>query len=302
MRYLSGKRPFRDRQIQVGKQVGNMTTLAANPPRTLFRRAAAIIAVAATAFLAACESMGVGTAPVPPPPEIGLYELRTYTATEGKLAALDSRFRDHTISLFRKHGMTPIAFFHVQPPAGQPADNRLIYIMGYKDRAARDASWRAFAGDLEWTTVYAASQKDGSLTSKIENVFLTATDYSPKLNMSGSLSPRLFELRTYTANPGKLELLHNRFRNNTLRIFAKHGMGSYLYWRPTGGQPGWENRMVYLLDFPTQLARNSAWAAFSADPEWQKVAADSQKAGPILASPGGVVSVQLVPTDYSPLK
>ena len=279
-----------------------MTTIAAKTPRAFFRRAAAIIAVAATTFLAACESMGVGTAPVPPPPEIGLYELRTYTATEGKMAQLDARFRDHTIKLFRKHGMTPIAFFHAQAAANQPADNRLVYLMGYKDRAARDAAWRTFAADPEWTSVYAASQKDGSLTSKIENVFLTTTDYSPKLNMSGSGAQRFWELRTYTANPGKLENLHNRFRNNTLRIFAKHGMGSYLYWRPTGGQPGWENRMVYLLDFPSKAQRDSAWAAFSADPEWQKVAADSQKDGPILISPGGVISVQLVPTDYSPLK
>src|SRR5262249_17036349 len=87
------------------------------------RRAAAIIAVVATAFLAACESMGVGTAPVPPPPEIGLYELRTYTASPGKMAQLDARFRNHTIGLFRKHGMTPVGFFHVQapaPPTGAP--------------------------------------------------------------------------------------------------------------------------------------------------------------------------------------
>jgi hypothetical protein len=259
----------------------------------------AIIAVAATAFLAACESLGTAAAP---PPEIGLYELRTYTAAPGKMSQLDARFRNHTIGLFRKHGMTPIGFFHVQAPPNQPADDRLIYIMGYKDRAARDNSWRTFAQDPQWTSVYAASQKDGSLTSKIENVFLTTTDYSPKLDMRGSGATRFWELRTYTTNPGKLENLHSRFRDHTLRIFAKHGMGSFLYWRPTGGQPGWENKMVYLLDFPSQPQRNSSWAAFSADPEWQKVAADSQKGGTILTSPGGVVSVLLVPTDYSPLK
>lgn len=277
-----------------------MTTLAANPPRTLFRRAAAIIAVAATAFLAACETMATSPTAVPAW-DIGLYELRTYTATDGKMAELDARFRDHTIRLFRKHGMTPVAFFHVQTAAGQPADNRLIYLMGYKDRAARDAAWRAFATDAEWTNVYTASQRNGSLTSKIESVFLTTTDYSPKLDMSSGVNARLFELRTYTTNPGKLETLHSRFRDHTLRIFAKHGMGNFLYWRPVDGQAGWENKMVYLLTFPNVAARSSAWAAFSADPEWQKVAADSQKDGTILASPGGVVSVQLVPTDYSPL-
>ena len=79
-------------------------------------------------------------------------------------------------------------------------------------------------------------------------------------------------------------------------------MTSILYWRPADGQPAMENKMVYLLAFPSVAARNASWSAFSADPEWQKVAADSQKDGPILISPGGVVSVQLTPTDYSPLK
>jgi len=283
-----------------------MTMLAGAAPaprHTLFRRAAAIVAVAATAFLAACESLGVGAAPVPPPPEIGLYELRIYTPAEGKEAELDARFRDHTIGLFRKHGMTPVGFFHVKTAANAPADNRLIYILGYKDRAARDASWRSFAGDQDWINVYAASQARGPLTTKIENTFLTATDYSPKLDMSGvSLSPRLFELRTYTVNPGKLENLHTRFRDHTLRIFAKHGMTNYLYWRPAADQPAMNDKMVYLLAFPNQEARNESWKAFGADPEWKTVSDNSQKTGPMLASPGGVVSIQLTPTDYSPLR
>jgi len=278
-----------------------MTVLAV-PRHSVFRRIAFAIAVAGTALLAACESIGLGTTPPFSTPQIGLYELRTYTAAEGKMAALDARFRDHTINLFKRHGMTPIAFFHPVVAPGQPADNRLFYLMGYKDRATRDAQWIAFADDPEWKQVYADSQKNGSLTSKIENIFLTTTDYSPRLNTDAAMYARLFELRTYTTNPGKLEDLHSRFRDHTLRIFAKHGMTSLLYWRPTGGQPTMENKMVYLLAFPSVAARNASWTAFSADEEWKKVAADSQKNGPMLISPGGVVSVQLTPTDYSPLK
>jgi len=284
-----------------------MTTLAAArsaPRHTLFRRAAALIAVTATAFLAACAGLGVGTGPLPPPPEIGLYELRIYTAAEGRKNELDSRFRDHTLRLFRKHGMTPIGFFNVKTAPDAPRDNRLFYIMGYTDRAARDAAWRSFSADQDWVSVYAASEARGSLLAKApESIFLTTTDYSPRLDMgSGPLAPRLFELRTYTVNPGKLENLHTRFRDHTLRIFAKHGMTNFLYWRPAEGQPAMENKMVYLLAFPDIEARTTAFRNFSADPEWQKVAADSQKDGTILASPGGVVSVQLEPTDYSPLK
>lgn len=279
-----------------------MTTLAASrPTRSLFRRAAVVLAAAAASLLSACETMGASDSN-PPSPAIGLYELRTYTAAPGKLAALDARFRDHTITLFQRHGMTPIGFFHVATAAGQAPDNRLIYVMGYKDRAARDAAWTAFANDPEWKQVYADSQKDGSLTSKIENVFLSATDYSPKLNLTPAPGIRHFELRTYTVMPGRLEDLHTRFRDHTLRIFAKHGMTNFAYWRPVADQPTMTDKMVYLLAFPDQAARNAAWAAFGADPEWKTVSDNSQKTGPMLISPGGVVSVQLTPTDYSPLR
>jgi len=278
-----------------------MTSLA-QPRSTLFRRAAVFAAVAAAAFVSACSSMSNASDPTPASPNIGIYELRTYTAAPGKMAELDARFRDHTISLFQKHGMTPIGFFHVAPQPNQTLDNRLIYVMGYKDRAARDAAWTAFANDPEWKQVYADSQKNGSLTSKIENVFLNPSDYSPKLNLKPSTTPRLFELRTYTVTPGRIEDLHTRFRDHTLRIFAKHGMTNYLYWRPVADQPAMNDKMVYMLAFPNQEARNEAWKAFGADPEWKTVSDNSQKTGPMLISPGGVVSIQLTPTDYSPLR
>jgi hypothetical protein len=199
--------------------------------------------------------------------------------------------------------MTPIGFFHVAPTPGQTLDNRLIYVMGYKDRAARDAAWKNFAADQDWQQVYKASEANGALLAKApESTFLSAADYSPKLNLTPSKASRHFELRTYTVMPGRLEDLHSRFRNHTLRIFAKRGMTNMLYWRPVADQLAMTDKMVYLLAFPTQAARNAAWAAFSADPEWKKVADDSQKTGPMLASPGGVVSIQLTPTDYSPLR
>ena len=264
-------------------------------------------AIGLIAGLAALASASCATAPAadtPATPEIGLYELRIYTPAEGKKAALDARFRDHTVGLFRKHGMTPIAFFHATPPANQPADDRLFYIMGYKDRAARDAAWQAFAQDPEWRSVYQASQADGSLTAQggIASTFLTATDYSPALNMTSAATPRLFELRTYTSNPGKLEDIHNRFRNHTMKIFTRLGMTNVLYWRPVDGQAGMENKMIYLMAYPNAAARGQAWRDFINDAEWKTVSTESEKNGALLANPGGVVSVQLTPTDYSPLK
>ena len=271
-----------------------MNTLAQSRLGKFFRHAAAIIIVAATALLPVRAISGESLSP---PPQVGLYELRVYTAADGKMPELDARFRDHTISLFRKHGMTPIAFFHPE----NPDDNRLIYLMGYKDRAARDAAWTAFASDPEWSAVKRASEANGALTTEIESLFLMPTDYSPALDLRPATPPRYFELRTYTTNPGKLENLHSRFRDYTLGIFRKHGMTNMLYWRPGADQPGMENKMIYLMAYPSKDARNSAWAAFAADDEWKKVAADSQVDGPILAATAGVVSIEMKPTDYSPL-
>ena len=278
-----------------------MTTLTvASPSRpSMLRRALGLVAVASALVLSACASVSSKPATGP---DVGLYELRTYTAAPGKMAELDARFRDHTIGLFKKHGMTPIAFFHVYTAPGAPADDRLIYLMGYKDRAARDAAWKAFADDPEWKQVYADSQKNGSLTTKIENIFLNTTDYSPKLNLTASATPRHFELRTYTANPGKLENIHDRFRNHTMTIFKRLGMTNMLYWRPVADQPAMTDKMVYLMAYPSPAARTTMWQTFAQDPEWKTVSTESEKNGPLLKAPGGVASIQMTPTDYSPLK
>jgi len=57
--------------------------------------------------------------------------------------------------------------------------------------------------------------------------------------------------------------------------------------------------MVYLLAFPSEAAMRAAWAAFRADPEWQRVREASERDGRLTAR---VESVTLAPTDYSPLQ
>src|SRR5512132_3418365 len=86
----------------------------------------------------------------------------------------------------------------------------------------------------------------------------------------GSLAPDsgAFELRTYTAAPGKLEALHARFRNHTNRLFAKHGMKIVGFWVPSDKDKGADNTLVYLLAFPNRAAREKAWDDFRKDPVW----------------------------------
>ena len=107
-----------------------------------------------------------------------VFELRTYTASPGKLDALNARFRDHTVALFKKHGMEVVGFWMpIDKDAG--AGEKLVYVLARRSRAAADASWNAFRADPEWVKVKADSEKDGGLTVKIESVFLAGTDYSP---------------------------------------------------------------------------------------------------------------------------
>jgi len=99
------------------------------------------------------------------------FELRTYTVREGSsIDLLHTRFRDHTNALFKKHGMTIIGFWQ---PVAKP--DSLIYILAYKDAAARDAAWAAFNADPEWVK----TRTDIQVNVQVENIFMSATDYSP---------------------------------------------------------------------------------------------------------------------------
>jgi hypothetical protein len=106
-----------------------------------------------------------------------VFEMRTYYAHPGKMEALHARFRDHTNKLFVKHGMTLIGFW--SPLDAKEADHKMVYILAYPSKEAREKSWQAFQNDPEWKAAKAASEKDGPLVAKVEVQFLKATDYSP---------------------------------------------------------------------------------------------------------------------------
>lgn len=122
--------------------------------------------------------------------------------------------------------------------------------------------------------------------------------------MSTSIAPattrddRVFEIRTYTVAPGQLPALNRRFRDNTVRIFAKHDMTSIGYWTPLDTARA-ETTLIYVLAHPTREAARKSWADFSADPEWKTVRASTEAEGLKVLK---VESVFAAPTDYSPIK
>ena len=103
------------------------------------------------------------------------YARRIYTAGEGKLDALNARFRNHTLKLFEKHGMTSVGYW--TPSEKETKENperKLYYVLSYPSREFRNAAFKAFGADPEWQAAYKESEKDGRLAVKVESQFLHA--------------------------------------------------------------------------------------------------------------------------------
>ena len=231
-------------------------------------------------------------------PEPRVFELRTYHASEGKLEALQTRFRDHTTALFEEHGMTNVGYWIPTDNSG----NTLIYLLSYPSKEARETSWKNFKDDPDWKAAYKASIKDGKLVAKIDSLFLKKTDFSADFAKAEGPA-RLFEMRTYTTAEGMLPILHKRFREHTCELFKKHGMTNLGYFELLEGQENAENLLIYFLAHKDEEAAKESWGLFRSDPEWENVAAASvvEAGGPILVE-NGVQSQMLKATDFSPIK
>jgi NIPSNAP len=134
----------------------------------------------------------------------------------------------------------------------------------------------------------------------LRNLLLTAIVLGAGLPASGTQPAKaddtmVYELRTYTAAPGKMEALQKRFRDHTVQIFEKHGMKNVGYWVPEKHP----DTLVYILAHKSHEAASKSWKEFRDDPEWKRVRHESEKDGSLTTK---VVSVYMTPTDFSPMK
>jgi len=223
-----------------------------------------------------------------------VYELRIYTTAKGRLPALHKRFRDHTMALFKQHGMTNVIYT-------TPVDkkNTLVYLLKHDSVEARNKSFAAFRDDPTWKAVFKESRKDGKIVIDVDSTLLKPTDYSPP-KFSKAKKGWVYELRTYTTHKGRLPALQKRFRDHTMKLFKKHGIHNVLYTTPLDDQRK-DNTLIYLIAHKSRKSARKSWKAFGADPEWKRVRKESVADGPILIK-GGVKRMFLKPTDYSPVK
>jgi hypothetical protein len=227
------------------------------------------------------------------------FEIRTYYSPPGRLDDLHARFRNHTMKIFTRHGIENIAYW---VPVDN-TENKLVYLLGYPSREAREASWKAFFADPEWKEVAKKTEANGRIVSKVEIAFYQTTDYSPAIRIGDASHGGVFEQRIYTTPTDRLPNLDARFRDHTLDLFTKHGMRNWGYFHKMADQPGASTNLTYFLTHKSKDAAKASFDAFRQDPKWIAAKAESEKVGGgSLTVQDGVKSVFLVPTDYSPTK
>ena len=128
-------------------------------------------------------------------------------------------------------------------------------------------------------------------------LFLLAFGLAALVPSTPAAAAPVYELRTYTTLPGRLDALLARFRDHTCKLFEKHGMVNVGYWVPLDAKDGAGDKLIYLLEYPSREAATASWKAFGADLDWQKARTASEVSGKIVAK---VESVFLAATDFSP--
>jgi hypothetical protein len=87
-----------------------------------------------------------------------------------------------------------------------------------------------------------------------------------ELSRNVGADARCFELRMYTATGerGDIDDLHQRFREEEVAIFEKHGAEVVAVWQRLDDP----NTLVWMLAYRDRAHRDQVWTAFAADPDW----------------------------------
>ncbi len=229
-----------------------------------------------------------------------LYELRKYEVMPGKVPALLNRFSSFVIHKWNEYGLRLVGFW--TPEIGGH-NQQIIYIWGwesYEERVQKLGPWRA---DPERAKKWAETQRDGPLVRRGHNLLMEPTDFSqldravPYGTDVASRKPYVFELREYEATPDRLPDVVQRFRGFTVDAFARHGFRQVGYWTPCLG--GHDHQLIYLLAWESVEERNRLFQAFRADPDRQRVFAESEQHGQIVER---VSNLMMNPTPFSPMR
>ena len=104
-----------------------------------------------------------------------IYEMRVYHCAPGRLPALNHRFETITLDFWNKYGIEQVGFWTTLVG---PSNQALTYMLRWESLAERERKWNAFASDADWVAQRAATEAEGIIVERIENMFLNPTAYS----------------------------------------------------------------------------------------------------------------------------
>lgn len=229
-----------------------------------------------------------------------LYELRKYEVMPGKRPALLDRFGSFTVHKWKDYGFRLVGFW--TPDIGG-MNNQVIYIWGWESFEERMKTFSAWRADPERAKKWAETERDGPLVRRVNNLLMEPTEFS-HLDKgiaygpdAAGRAPYFFELREYDAMPGKLSALVHRFGSFTINGFKRHGFRQVGYWLPRMG--GHDHRLVYMLAWESYEERTRRFEEHRADPERQRVFAESERDGPLVEQ---VATTMMEPAAFSPMR
>ena len=226
-----------------------------------------------------------------------LYELRHYqTPDMSSMGALVGWFGESVVPEWQARGMRVVGCW----TAAIGAQPRFTTLLAYDDANQRMQQFGDFRQSEAWRQIEErAFTGNVGLVAGFDTALLTATPYSPDpFQFMHADTPGVFEERIYRGVSTRgFAAVNRRFNDHTVRIFARHGIVPVGFWRVEVGadQPS----LYYLVRFDNLGEYDPKWGAFRADPEWQKVRAESERDGNILRR---ISSTILTPTAFSPMR
>jgi hypothetical protein len=101
------------------------------------------------------------------------------------------------------------------------------------------------------------------------------------LSFLEEMSFMLYELRIYHVVPGRMQAILDRFRDDTISIFAKHNMKVTEFWVDADES---KNDLYYILEHQDMASRERNFQEFLEDREWLELKERTEQNGPLYES------------------
>jgi hypothetical protein len=224
------------------------------------------------------------------------YELRTYTLKAAKYPVLDGYLAKALLPALKRYGIGPVGVFTEK----MPEDQTRVYILTVYSSPAQFASLSTrLAADEEHRKAaadYLTVPAKDPVYSRIESSLMVPIAGMPKLEKPDASKPRLLNLRIYEShNERAAKKKIEMFNKSELAIFRRVGLTPVFFAETIVG-PAMPN-LTYLLVFPDEMGRESAWSRFRKDAEWEKLRAIPEYADKEIVS--RITNKVLLPASYS---